>query len=152
MKTLKIYRIDKFKFYGYDIENREDDEERFVLGYFNLRNELEEAIKVCINYGINRDEIDIKEFELSCTKQRKFIYELSFGYTLLKPNGGFIDYSYVFPPQLSKQDCLKLKSDLKKDSKYQGGANKIFDFPPDGFWIEKMQLNKLYNVESRDKK
>ena len=151
MKSLIIYRLDKYKFYAHDIEDGEDDEERFVLGYFNSRNKLEEAIETCINHGIKRNELDVNEFELICLARRKFIYELSFGYTLQKSDGGYIDYAYVFPPQLSKKDCLKLKFELKKEPKYQGGENKVFDFPPDGFWIEKIQLNKLYNVTPKNK-
>ena len=146
MNTLIIYRLDKYKFYAHDIEDGEDDEERFVLGYFNSRNKLEEAIETCISHGIKRNELDIHKFGLICSQRRKFIYELSFGYTLLMPEGRFTDYAYVFPPQLSKQDCVKLKLELKKESKYQGGENKVFDFSPDGFWIERFKLNELYNV------
>lgn len=42
------------------------------------------------------------EFLLSYTRRRKYIYELSYEYTVLNEKHQYIDYSYIFPPQISK--------------------------------------------------
>ena len=63
----------------------------------------------------------------------------------------YIDYDYVFTPQRNRKCCLELKADLQQDRKYQCSKEKIFDKEtPDGFWIEKLQINKLYNVITVD--
>ncbi len=151
MKKYTIYRLEKFKFHYYDEKDDENVEDRFVLGYFCPYEELVKAIEVCKKYDIKEDELAVHEFPLELSKNQKYIYELSYGYSILDSNSRYIDYDYVFTPQRNRKCCLELKADLQQDRKYQCSKEKIFDKEtPDGFWIEKLQINKLYNVITVD--
>ena len=147
MKKNLIFRLDKYIYFYHDNEDDENVEERYVLGYFTSKENLQKAIKICEQNEINKKELKVHEFLLSYTRRRKYIYELSYEYTILNEKHQYIDYSYIFPPQISKDLCIQEMKLLLKEEKYKPTNNKIFDSATsNGFWIEKLQLNKLYNV------
>ena len=151
MKKYTIYRLEKFTFYYYDEKDGENVEDRCVLGYFYPREALTKAVDMCREFGIKDEEIAVQECVLEVYRIPKYIYELSYAYSILDPDLQYIDYAYVFPPQRSYQRCLQLKAELQKEKKYQKSNDRIFDKEtPDGFWIEKLQINKLYNVITVD--
>lgn len=78
---------------------------------------------------------------------------MSYGYSVLNKKKQYVDYAYVFAPQNSSNDCKKLKKELIKIKKYMPNPNKIFDDDeaPDGFWIVKLTINKLYGVILKNK-
>jgi len=140
VKENMIYRLEKFKFYYYDNEENENVEDVYVLGYFTSYEQLENAINICQNYGIKKEELRFFKFDLKLRDNQKYIYELSYSYSMLDSNMQYVDYSYVFAPQSCKKSCLQLKVDLQKDVKYQSNDKKIFDEETqDGFWIEKLE-------------
>lgn len=142
-----IYRLEKFHFYYYDYEDGEDVEDCCVLGYFSSKKEVEKAIAVCERNGISQNDLRTIRFEFCYTNRQEYVYELSYGYSILNQKNRYIDYSYVFPPQNTDDDCKRMKNELIKTEKFKPMPNKIFDDEmPDGFWVEKLKLNKLYGV------
>lgn len=147
MVNKKIFRLDKVKFYYYDSVDKENVEDSCVLGYFSSQEELDKALLVCKQYGVDKGELFVQEFFVELANNQKFIYELSYEYSVLNSDKQYVDYSYVFPPQRSREKCLDLKFELQKIGKYRLSQNKIVDKMTDeGFWIEKLKLNKLYSV------
>ncbi len=147
MSNKKIFRLDKVKFYYYDSVDKENVEELCVLGYFDSQEELDKALLVCKQYGIDKGELSVQEFFVELANNQKFIYELSYEYSVLNSDKQYVDYSYVFPPQRSREKCLELQIELQKLKKYRPSQNKIVDKMTDeGFWVEKLKLNKLYSV------
>lgn len=147
MINKKIFRLDKVKFYYYDSVDNENVEDLYVLGYFDSQEELDKALLVCKQYGVDKGELSVQEFFVELANNQKFIYELSYEYSVLNSDKQYVDYSYVFPPQRSREKCLGLKFELQKLKKYRPSQNKIVDKKTDqGFWIEKWELNKLYSV------
>lgn len=143
----RIFRLEKIKFYYYDKAEKENVEDLYVLGYFSSREELDKAMLICKQYGIDGGELSVQEFLVELAENQKFIYELSYEYSVLNADGQYVDYSYVFPPQRSRGRCLRLKTELQKQKKYRPESRKIVDITTDdGFWTEKCCLNKLYNV------
>lgn len=150
MKYNIIFRLDKCKYFYYDKEDDEDVEDRYVLGYFNSPEKLADAIQTCKQYGVAEEELQVQKFALKYTERQKFLYILSYEYAIMNSKNEYIDYSYVFPPQINRQFCNQLKIKLMQEDRYKKTDNKIFDsMPPDGFWIEKVQINKLYSVIPR---
>lgn len=146
-KRLIIYRLEKYKFHFHDTEDNEDVEERRVLGYFNSKAELVHAIEISKQNDILESEILVKEFLLDLSIRQKYIYELSYSYSILTPDNEYVDYDYTFDPQKDRKKCRQLKETLAFQEKYKFNDKKIFDPKTcDGFWIEKYKLNKLYGV------
>lgn len=148
-----IYRLDKVNFYYYDYKDDENVEDRYVLGYFSSVEEIEKASRICEENGIVSGELEATRFDFCYKENQKFVYELSYGYSILNKKKQYVDYSYVFAPQNSSSDCKKLKKELLKIEKYMPNKNKIFDDEeaPDGFWIVKLTINKLYGVILKNK-
>ncbi len=144
-----IYRLEKFHFYYHDYDDGEDVEDCYVLGYFSSKKEIEKAVSVCEQNGISRNELRTIRLEFCYINKQKYVYELSYGCSVLNQRKQYVDYSYVFPPQNSVEDCKRMKSELIKTEKFKPVPDKIFDDEAtDGFWIEKLKLNKLYGVIS----
>ena len=147
MKNSYIYRLDKVIFYRYDYKDSENVENCFCLGYFDSVEELEKAVLICEQNGISSADLQAMRFDFCYNEKQKFAYELTYGYSVLNRKKQYVDYSYIFAPQNSLKNCKKLKNDLLKTEKYKPSPNKIFDDEmPDGFWIEKFIINKLYSV------
>lgn len=143
-----VYRLQKYKFYYYDSTDNENVEEGVILGYFDSNTELLKAIKICNKYGISEEELKVDEFSVNISSNQKYLYILSYSYSLLI-EGKYIDYDYVFEPKTSQKKCSDLKNKLLLEQKYQYNENKIYDSEmPDGFWVEKCKINKLYSVIS----
>lgn len=97
---------------------------------------------------MKKDDIRITDFKVNLRKNQKYIYELNYSYTVfLDPEKEYyVDYDYIFEPKSNRRDCLKLKSELLKNRKYQKTSEKIYSTnSDDGFTIEKYELNEMYN-------
>ena len=91
----RIFRLEKIKFYYYDKAEKENVEDLYVLGYFSSREELDKAMLICKQYGIDGGELSVQEFLVELAENQKFIYELSYEYSVLNADGQYVDYSYV---------------------------------------------------------
>lgn len=151
MLNITVYRLEKYKFYYHYLEDNEDVEERCVLGFFNSQFELKKAMLICENNGLNKTELAVNEFNMNIKKSQKYIYALSYSYSVINKDNNYIDYEYNFEPQKNRERCIALKEELKKNTKFQHNENKIYDVETlDGFWIERFAINKLYAVENLD--
>ena len=144
-----IYRLDKVKFYRFDWKDKEEVEDRFKLGYFSSLEELDKAVAICVENDIPFKNLEAMRFDFDYKKNQKYIYELGYEYSILNRKKQYVDYDYLFAPQNSLAACKKLKKEVLKIDKYKPAPEKIFDDEaPDGFYIEKLKLNKLYSVIS----
>lgn len=142
-----IFRLSKYTLYSYDEAEKENIEERQILGYFNSIEEIKNSIWLCVKSGIDKNNLTVNAYSITLRKGQKYIYELSYSYSIQTTTGEYMDYEYIFDPQGNKLDCLKLKERLVRQPKFQPSSNKIFDSSmPDGFWIERYTINKLYTV------
>lgn len=142
-----IYCLQKYKFYYYDKLEDENVENILVLGYFNSKTFLDNAVEICKKHEINGNELRIIEYDIDLMKKQKYLYVLSYAYYTLPDDDTYNDYEYLFEPQTNKKKCLILKEKLKKNPKFMHNKNKSYeDYTIQGFFIEKFELNKLYCV------
>ena len=73
MINKKIFRLDKVKFYYYDSVDNENVEDLYVLGYFDSQEELDKALLVCKQYGVDKGELSVQEFFVELANNQKFI-------------------------------------------------------------------------------
>lgn len=145
-----IYRLEKVKFYRFDRKDQEAVEDRYLIGYFSSPEELEKAVAICEENGIPAKNLEAMRFDFTYIGKGKTVYELSYGYSILNRKKQYVDYYYSFAPQNSVSACKKLKKEILKIDKFKPSPEKIFDDDmPDGFWIEKLSINKLYGVISK---
>ena len=142
-----IFRLSEYKFYSYDEVDKENIEERRILGYFSSEEMLNDSIRLCIESGIDESCLSINAYSLILRKGQRYIFELSYSYSVKTTSGNYVDYDYIFEPKASKDDCLKLKKRLVRQYKFQPTTAKIFDpSVPAGCWVERYDINKLYSV------
>ncbi len=148
-----IYCLQKYRFFYYDEEDDENVETRYLLGYFNSSEKVKDAIEVCKANGISDDELRVETFELSLSKRQKYLYILTYAYSILNAREEYTDYDYVFEPKTNRKQCLELKEQLEKQLKYRHTSEKIYDSETvNGFYIACYELNKLYSVIDRSAK
>ncbi len=151
--TTTIYCLQKYRFFYYDEADDENVEIRYLLGYFNSPEKVKDAIEVCKANGISDDELRVETFELSLSKRQRYLYILTYAYSILNAKEEYTDYDYVFEPKTNRKQCLELKGQLEKQPKYRHTNEKIYD--PDtmnGFYIARYELNQLYSVIDRSLK
>ena len=143
-----VFRLEKYKFYSFDEAEQEPVEDSIPLGYYTSTQKLNEIIRSCLDHGMKKDDLRITKFNVNLRKNQKYVYELNYSYTVfLDPEKEYyVDYDYIFEPKSNRRDCLKLKSKLLKNRKYQKTSEKIYSTnSDDGFTIEKYELNEMYN-------
>ncbi len=142
MNLKKLYLVEEWKFYYKDPIDGEDVEDIRLIGYFTTMDKVLNAIKVCINHGVKKEEIRITEIEFEA-KNQKYVYILYYEYSI-EGEEGFTDYYYNFEPLTNKKKCLQLKEKLLKDDFYKPTENKIFDDYTDrGFSIRKELIDDI---------
>lgn len=148
MRT-KIYLLERYEYYGFDKAEKENIEKCYILGYYDLKKELEKGIETCNRHGIKKDEIRVVPYTVNIRKGQKNIYILTYEYSLLNKNEEFIDYEYIFAPKRSRRKCVQMKKKLKRIKKYSYSDKKIYvSKSTEGYWISKYCLNKLYSVDT----
>lgn len=142
-----IYCLQKYKFFYYDEKDDENVETCYLLGYFDSLQNVESAITVCKENGLSDDELKVEYFTLSLLKRQKYLYILSYGYSILNEKGEYIDYEYVFEPKTNRKKCVELKKQLEEQPKYCHTKERIYDSETKkGFYIARFEINKLYSV------
>ena len=148
--TTTIYCLQKYRFFNYDEKDDENVEIWYLLGYFNSLEKVKDAIEVCKANGISDDELRVETFELSLSKRQKYLYILTYAYSILNAKEEYTDYDYVFEPKTNRKQCLELKAQLEKQPKYRHTYEKIYDSETiNGFYIARYELNQLYSVIDR---
>lgn len=145
-----IYCLQKYQFFYYDEKDDENVETCYLLGYFNSLQSVENAIGVCKENGISDDELKVERFNLSLSKRQKYLYILSYAYSVIDEKGEYTDYEYVFEPKTNRKKCLELKKQLEEQPKYCHTEERIYD--PEtmrGFYIARFEINELYSVIDR---
>lgn len=144
-----IYKLERVKFYRFDWKDKEPVEDRYLVGYFTSLEELDKAVAICVENDIPFKSLEAMRFDFDYIKNRNYIYELTYGFSIINQKKQYVDYYYSFAPQNSIAACKKLKKEILKLDKYKPSSEKIFDDEwLDGFYIEKLKLNKLYSVIS----
>jgi hypothetical protein len=147
---IQVYHLEKYKYFYTDVSDGERVEDRLTLGFFSSKNELDSAIEICISSGISKEDLRIQTYTLNLRKHQKYVFLLSYGYSIENDSdGSYVEYYDIFSPQSDLKTCVQLKEKLLKEDRYQKRIDKIYDSEmPDGFWIEPYKLNRLYNVVS----
>ncbi len=138
----KIYLLRQKKVHYFDEEDSESVESTFTIGYLSSK-KLEEGKACCLSKGVPKEEIDIEEYDMGKRGYRRFIYVLRYEFTRIK-QGEYHDYYYHFPPLRSKTECLRLKQSLLLQKKYQADDSKIYEDTPDGFFIDKVEVDYMF--------
>lgn len=136
----KIYKLEYTTVYYKDSFDNEDVEERYIIGFFSNELLLIEAMNICKFEGMNKDCLQITEYELDCWYDKKYVYVLFYEYSRIS-NGIQWDYYYSFPPQPNKIKCILQKKSLLNDFNYKNSADKIYYDSKDGFRIKRVLLN-----------
>lgn len=142
-----LYKLIIYDFSYYDPYDDEYVEDVSIVGYFTSREKLQDAIEICKKNGVKDNNLLIKAYDIKLSSHQKYIYELSYGYAIYNAeNDTYTDYYYnMLMPQKNKKLCLELKKTLLQEEKFAMADYKIYDCEPDGFFIEKYILNKLYH-------
>lgn len=141
----KIYFVQQKKYYGYDSSEDENIEECMIIGYFTSLTFVEKVKQVCIKNGIDKLNFDVQIIDVNLSNNQKFIYVLSHMYSILKEDGTYTDYEYIFEPQSNIYKAKELMDKLKLNSKYQFKSNRIYeDYSLNGFVIDKFKLDFMY--------
>lgn len=144
MKKTKIYFIQEKKYYGYDENDEENIEECMIIGYFTSQKMINVVKNICLQNGIKEEDFDVQCFNVSINYNQKFVYVLSHAYSFQEKDGSFTDYEYIFEPQSNKKNCIRLKTELKTKPKYNYSRSRDYSCcPPDGFVIERYELNHI---------
>lgn len=142
----KITLIELVSFEGIDETDNERIEDRYIVGYFFNQDKINDAILLCKEKKEKDEEIVLTEYEMECSPNQKYVYVLSYEYTIIV-NDQFQDFYYIFEPQSSKRKCFLMKQSLTKDKKYQRSPEKIYeDNTIDGFYIAKMEIDCVFTV------
>ena len=141
----KIYLLEQRKFYYIDVNDNENVEDNFIIGYFTA-DKIIKAKNYCIDKGISEKELFVEEYDFQFKKNRKYVYILMYEYSRVCSNDRFEDYYYKFQPMHSRKECLVLKKQLLNEEKYQKTLNKIYD-SKDGFFIDKIEINFMSHVD-----
>lgn len=146
---MTIYRLSEYRFYGIDPSDGERVEERRILGYFSDRSKLAEALLACRRCGIGEEETAVEEFSVPLRRGRRFLYELSYEFSLRRGEN-VEDFYDIFGPQKSRWQCLRLKRRLQRSHpRFRPAEGKEYTQSYDGFWIERYEIDKLYSVLER---
>ncbi len=148
----KITLLDLVDFRGIDEKDNEPIEGRWIIGYFLDEKIKNKALEIYEEKKEGNEEIQIKEFDFSCSPNQKYVYVLFFEYSVLiddaeqdkniDPDDQYTYYYYYFEPLSSYEKCLKLKEKLLEDDKYKVKDYMIYD-SDDGFHIEKIKINEI---------
>ena len=140
-----LYLLELIDYDHYDEIEKEDVEERYIIGYFLNPKHLNQAISLCKERKEINEKINITEFNFECSYNQKFVYVLFFEYSILKNNEYFDFYEY-FEPQSSLKKCIKQKEKLLKMKKYKNSYDRIFDDSKDGFRVEKIKIDFISHI------
>ena len=66
-----IYRLEDVHYYGFDMLDVENIEDRLLIGYFSSIDKLNIAIDTCIANGVKLENIRISTFFDNFTKNQK---------------------------------------------------------------------------------
>lgn len=151
MSTNILYRLCKCYFYYYDPIDDEYAEDITCMGCFTSRDKLQQAIETCKRNGLKEENIIIQSYEIKLSSRQKYVYVLTYGYaTYNEETDVYTDYYYnMLIPQKSKKLCVELKKKLLKEEKFAMADYKIYDYEPDGFFVETYELNTLYSAWPR---
>ena len=133
----------------YDVIDKENVEERYIVGYFFNSKCFNEAISLCETRKEINEKIKITEFNFECNYNQKYVYVLFYEYSILN-NNEYTDYYEYFEPQSSYKKCLNQKNKLLKNNKYKKSFNRIFDGSKDGFRIEKIKIDFISHINYKN--
>ena len=143
----KIYLLEYNKFYYYDPKDDENVEEIRKLGYFSTREKAEEIKKKIVSKNEYPEEnLMIVPIEFKTSKKQKYVYVLSYGYSI-KEKDEYDDYYYFFPPMTNRKKCLLLMKKLQNEKKYMHSKEKIYDEGTKyGFLITRIKIDEFYDL------
>ena len=140
-----LFLLELIDYDHYDEIDKEDVEERYIIGYFLSSKHLNEAVSLCEKRKNFNEKIKVTEFDFECTYNQKFVYVLFFEYSILKDNE-YSDFYEYFEPQSSYEKCVRQKESLRKLNKYKKSQNRIFEDSEDGFRIEKIKIDFVSHI------
>lgn len=140
-----LFLLELIDYDHYDEIDKEDVEERYIIGYFSNTKCLDDAISLCKKRKEINEKTEITEFNFECGYNQKFVYVLFFEYTLLKDNE-YSDFYEYFEPQSSYKKCIIQKEKLLKMDKYKNRYNRIYEDSKDGFRVEKIKINFISHI------
>lgn len=146
----KIYLLEHKIFYYVDENDGENVETIHTIGYFSTFDKVQKAIELCQGRGLDRKDLYVSEFDF-VSRNQQYIYVLNYEFSIFKGeklDDGIMfpiydDFYYKFEPKTNKHDCLKLKQELLKDSKYSKRENMIYDVSKDGFYVDKIEIDYI---------
>lgn len=141
----KLFLLELIDYDHYDEIDKEDVEERYIIGYFSSLKHLEQAISLCKKRKNANEKMEITEFNFECGNNQKFVYVLFFEYFVLKENE-YADFYEYFAPQSSYKKCIVQKKNLLQMEKYKDTCNRIFEDSKDGFRIEKIKIDFISHI------
>lgn len=141
-----LFLLELIDYDHYDEIDKEDVEERYIIGYFSNSKNLDDAISLCKKRKEINEKIEITEFNFECGYNQKFVYVLFFEYSILKDNE-YSDFYEYFEPQSSYKKCIIQKGKLLKMDKYKNRSNRIYEDSNDGFRVEKIKINFISHID-----
>ena len=141
-----FFKLEYAKFYGIDKIDNEKIEERQVIGLFSSKKLAEETLEFCLSYrDVEEKDFITSRVKVTLDKPIKILYLPFHEYSIKEPNGEYVDYYYVFQPKATKKEANELCNLLKNKKKYSKHACRDYSvYPPDGFGIENIEINKNY--------
>lgn len=141
----KIFLLELIDYDYYDEIDKENVEERYIIGYFSNLKCLGQAILLCQKRKNTNETIKTTEFNIECGHNQKFVYVLFYEYCILRENE-YADFYEYFDPQSSYEKCIAQKNNLLKMKKYKETCNRVFEDSKDGFRIEKIKIDFISHI------
>ncbi|MCL2816859.1 MAG: hypothetical protein FWD39_00530 [Clostridiales bacterium] len=137
------YEVNYVIFFRYDEVDKENVEDRRFIGYFSSKKKATDAIQQCLKFdNVAESNFEIIKRRVSFEEEPKVLYQVSHEYTIEVAGDLFVDYSYIFPPKATLEEAEKLYESLRKKKKYKKSENRIYTmYPPDGFWIDELEID-----------
>ncbi|MDO4378451.1 MAG: hypothetical protein Q4C64_04775 [Erysipelotrichia bacterium] len=101
-----LYYIELYEYCYYDKIDDEIVENRSCVGYFFDERRKDKVVEMCNKLKGKREEVIVTKYAFECSPNQKYVYELSYGYSIIR-FGEYEDYYQWFEPMSSRKKCLK---------------------------------------------
>lgn len=146
----KMYILELIDFDHYDEVDKENVEERYIIGYFFNTAILDEAIILCKKRKNSNEKIVLNEINFECSPNQKYVYVLFYEYSKYV-NNEINDYYDYFEPYSNRLKCNRKKEKLLLEDKYKVTDDKVFDDSLDGFRVEKIRIDFISHINFLEK-